>query len=173
MDRPLTRIRENRNPKDSDYILGASENSNLFQKTRIIDAITSRYNPNSGWRLLDGSNGDYQAIANERIFINQNSIQFSIILDSVVNFGDTIIVYPRIENVLLKRENSIIKQCQINQITHLLFTDSGWLDFSPIGNELLSLFPTTGEVIRNSYQRRLKGIYIQDFIGTGKGVSNR
>lgn len=69
MDRPLTRIRENRNPKDSDYILGASENSNLFQKTRIIDAITSRYNPNSGWRLLDGSNGDYQAIANERIFI--------------------------------------------------------------------------------------------------------
>ena len=168
MDRPITRVNENLSPLDSDYILGASKDSNLFQKTRVIDLITSRYNPNSGWQIVDGSGGNYNANPNDRIFTPDSGIAYDVLLDDVFAFGDTITIYSKIEGVNLKYDGTTIKSATKNNVIHLLFDGSVWLDFSGVTAGSLSDFPKVAKVIATTYPRIIPGIFINDFIGVGK-----
>ena len=153
MDRPITRIVENLNPLDTDWLLGASEASNLFQKTRIIDALTSRYNPNSGWQVVDGSIGNYSANPNDKIYVPDSGTAFDISLDSITNFGDTITIYSEIENVELKKGSQTLFTINPGVVSYYLYLGNVWRDFSETVSQTSGFFIFTGKPVINKHPR--------------------
>lgn len=161
----------NPSPQDNFFVIGSDDQNYKLFSTRIIDLITQRYNPNSGWQNYDGSAGDLQAELNSRYYVEADANLFSFILPDGV-FGDTFTLYSETPNVFVRNSNlNVITDVIPLSVLHLLYNGVSWVNFSSQAASAGGLLTSRGIVTSSGFttfaQGRLVGIEINRTIATG------
>lgn len=150
----------NSTPQDNFFLIGSEDNSYGLFRSRIIDVISQKYNPNSGWQLVDGSTGNINSELNSRYYVSNAIAPFDFILPNGI-FGDTFTLYSETANVG-------VRNAALNRITdviplsllHLFYNGNTWVNFSTIARGNNSLFVSSGFNSTTGFTKFSQGRYI-------------
>lgn len=150
-NRSINTMPKNTNPKDSFYLVGGNDQDYALFASRIIDVITQKYNPNSGWQNIDGSTGDFNAELNSRYYVESDAQPFSFILPDG-EFGDTFTLYSETPNVFVRDSAlNVITDVIPLSVLHLLYNGTTWVNFSTQAGTGIGLVANRGLVTSSGF----------------------
>lgn len=161
-NRSINTMPELQNPPEDFYLIGGDKDDFALFRTTIRNAIDSRENGVTGWSLVDGTSGDFNAKLNDRYYVPVDSNIFSFILPDG-QFGDTFTLYSETSNVFVRNAQgtSLIDVIAFSVI-HLLYNGTQWVNFSTQAGSNQSLFIGRLVVIGGRFPTKANVVSVDD-----------